>query len=185
MSTRAALFANPDTKPTELAESVGWIPLLWLTLPSADDVRRASDTAFIRSDRKQAIGRCSQTVPFLAKLFPEFRSIREAADDLLSLLKGSRSKTIGMEVADHAGMGPTTFFPALELAVAALIAKDERCAFTRPAQSIPILGADEPYKVPQARFKTTREVLCYAAALDPAPRDEAVQREQLIGYVLE
>jgi len=184
MSIRASLFAVSGAKSKELAESKTWIPLCWLTLPCARDVERAGGTACVTADRKEAIDRCARSVPFLEKLFPEFRSVRVCADALLALLRRSRTATIGIELTDHFAKAPEAFPRALLASVKAIEANDEKCSFAVPDRQIVNPFTRKPTTVKAPPLKTTRDVLCFTAGLDPATDDESIERDQLIGHLL-
>jgi hypothetical protein len=181
MSIRAFLYAESGTKPKELAESKTWIPLCWLTLPSALEVERGSETGAISINRNDAIDRLETSVPLLTKLFPEFHSVRESADVLLAVLKKTRAATIGIELGDHFAIAPEEFPAALLVVVKALRAKSEKCSFIVPGRPVynAFTGKSTPGKA--KKLTTTRDVLCHAAGLDPATDDKEIEREQLIG----
>ena len=114
MSTRASLIANPETKPKVLAESVGWIPLLWVPLMSSLDLARIADCPYVHVDRKEAIERFARATPFLATLFPEF-DLSSVAEDFAGRLRRLKAKTIAIEFRDHFAMRPRSFSPASPL----------------------------------------------------------------------
>ena len=180
MSTRSSLLANPDGNAEALAESAPWIPLQWLALVSVDDIERCGEIPCISTDRKSALDRFDQSIAFLGEQFPEFDSFEECADSLKALLSKSKAKTIGIEVMDHIAMNPETFIPSLLAAVASLQARDNKCAFTVPAQTIEDPFTGEARKLEAVEHNDLREVLCLAASIDPLPEDE-VAEEQLIG----
>ena len=182
MSIRSSLLANPDGKSNELAESATWIPLQWLALISADDVERCGDGSCISTDRRGALDRFDQSITFLGEQFPEFESFEECADALRALLRKSSAKTIGLEVMDHIGMNPETFMPSLLAGVSSLQAQDDKCAFTVPERTVENPFAGAPMKVDAVKHETIRDVLCFAASLDPMADDE-VANEQLIGCI--
>ena len=182
MSTRSSLLADPDGNAKELAESVYWIPLQWLALITSDDIEQSDGSSCITTGRKAALKQFDQTIGFLAEEFSDFESFQECADSLKALLKKSKAKTIGIDVTDHIGMNPETFMPSLLAAVTSLQSQNPKCAFTVPARTIENPFTGEPKKLKAVKHKTTRDVLCFAASIDPMPDDEAAN-EQLIGYL--
>jgi hypothetical protein len=182
MSTRASLIASLDTKPKVLAESVGWIPLLWTPLISSADLARSADDSSVQVDRREAIERCGRAIDFCAGLFPEFGPLTEVADDFLGRLRKLKATTIAVEFHDHAAISPGTFLPCLAVAVAAIEAHDGKARFFSPAVSLTNPFTGKKMKTTPARtLKTTRDVLCCALSLDPVVDNDELMRDQLVG----
>ncbi len=180
MSIRASLIANPGAKPKVLAESVGWIPLLWVPLMSSLDLARIANRPYIHVDRKKAIEQCGRATPFLVALFPEF-DLAAVAEDFAAHMRRLKAKTIAIEFRDHFAMRPQIFFPCLTVAVAAIEAKDTKSKFVSPAIPTTNPFTGKSGKTKAMTFRTTRDILCHALSLDPVTDDDDLMRDQLIG----
>ncbi len=183
MATRASLIANPETKPKVLAESVGWIPLLWVPLMSSLDLARIADCPYVQVDRKEAIERYARATPFLATLFPEL-DLAAVAVDFAGRLRHLKAKTIAIEFCDHFAMRPQIFFPCLTVAVAAIEAQDTKAKFVSPAIPTTNPFTGKSVKTKAMTFRTTRDILCHALSLDPVSDDDDIMRDQLVGDLL-
>jgi hypothetical protein len=184
MSIRAFLYANYGTERKELAESKTWVPLCWLTLLATDDAARANGDGHVTFARKDAIDRCARSVPFLTKLFPEFRSTHECADALLDLLRKTRAATLGIDLVDHFAIAPETFPQAFLAAVEAIETRNEKCSFAIPARQVPNPFTGKPKTIRATTLRTTRDLLCHTAGLEPVTDDEDIERDQLVGCLL-
>ena len=185
MSTRASLYADPEGKAKELAESTGWIPLLWIGLLSSADLKAwRCDRPCVTTDRKEAMERCQRAVPFLSELFPEFAAIDEVAADFLRRLKKVKASTIGVDFCDHMDMKPN-FLPSLEVAIAAIESCEKKAVLTVPAQTFESQIDGWKTTMEERKYNTTREVLCWAASMHPGPdQKEEILKDQLVGYLL-
>ena len=181
MSTRAELIANPGTGQKTVAESEGWVPLLWIALLSVEEIEAAADEAYVTIDRAEGIQRCEDSIDFLVDLFPEFVSIPEVAKDFLKRLKKLKAKQLAIDWTDHVGIRPDTFVPSLTIAVTALQIQSRKASFRVPATTFTFASLGTTMKIKAVTCKTTREVLCYAADIEPCEDDEAMAEEQLMG----
>lgn len=182
MSTRASLLTDPDGEAVEIGESVSWIPLLWVSLLSSDDLDEPEEGTLI-TDASEAIDRCSSALPFLREMFPEFATIDQVAEDFVGLLRRSNAETFGIQVFDHMAMNPGSFLASLEVAIEALESKKPKTSFTIPARSVQEPFTDKVVKLKAEKLKTTRDVLCFAASMNPLEEDQQTERDQLVGYL--
>jgi hypothetical protein len=183
MSTRASLLADPSGELVEVGESVSWIPLLWISLLSSDDLDELEEGTVVM-DASEAIERCTRAVPFLKGLFPEFTTMQQVAEDFVGLLRRSEADSIGIQLFDHIAMNPDTFLASLEAGVAALESTDADASFTLPATSEKQPFVDKIVNLNAEKLKTSRDLLCLAASMNPLEEDEQTERDQLIGYLL-
>ncbi len=180
MSIRACLIVNPETKPKMLAESVDWIPLLWVPLMSSLDLARIANRPYVHVDRKEAIERCARATPFLTTLFPEF-DLTAVAEDFVGRLRQLKTKAMAIEFRDHIALRPQIFLPCLSVAVAAIEAQDLNVRYVSP-----VIPTTNPFtgksgKTKAMTFRITRDILCHALSLDPVVDDDDIVRAQLVG----
>ena len=181
MSIRASLFVGSGAKAKEVAEAKTWVPLLWLAMPSADDVARGITTGCVDSNRAEAVRRLSDALPFLAGLFPEFRQLPECAGELLAVLRRSRAATIAIEMGDHFAIAEDTFPVALTTTVQAIEARDLKRSLNVPARKIASAFGGKPLTIKAVKLRTTRDVLSFTAGIDPATKDKGIVRDYLVG----
>jgi hypothetical protein len=172
-----------------MAESTRRIPLFWLSFLSTEDIDRAEHPGQFKIDRKRAIERASNNLPFFLKLFQEVGLFQELARTFLELLRSQRAKTVGIEVVElleelqdwegNEGM------PELRTAVEAIETQDADYSLTVPARTVknPFTREDMPLK--ERRFFSTREMLLFICSLRPedlkSKKREEVQNA-IVGY---
>lgn len=179
MSTRASLLLNPTSTPIEAGEAVSWIPLLWLSLLSADALEELEDWCAV-VDAPEATQRSAGAVPFLADLFPEFMTIHDVASDFVRLLERAKAETLGIDFGDHL---TERFLPALKVAVDAIESRKPKASFTIPARTTAEPFTNKVVKLKAEKLKTTRDVVCLVTSMDPLMEDEEMERDQLIGFL--
>ncbi len=105
---------------------------------SSEDIANAEHFGQFELDRKRALERSVDALPFFSSLFPRVSTFGEIANRLVAKLRASRSATIGIEVYellnedDHDGALPT-----LGAAVEAIASRDPGYSLTLPARTIP------------------------------------------------
>jgi len=183
MSTRASVYAKSGTKVKELAESVGFVPVCWVALPSPADVEVAATEGSVTVDRKAAVERCAAAVPFLADLFPDVAFEPHAAE-FLALLRRNRAPELVVELNDHFARDPEFYPVALRAVVGSIGRRDAACTFDRPPSTFRGFNGTE-FKQPAIKLRTTRDVLGYAAAIPgEEDDDEDLTREKVAGSPL-
>jgi hypothetical protein len=198
MSARGSFVTSPGSRSSKLmAESKRQIPLFWLAFLSTDDIDRAEDPGQFLIDRKQAIERASNSLPFFLKLFPEVRLFEEAASSFLDLLRSQRAKTFGIEVTElleeladeeYADGAYTAGMPKFRDAVEAIESQHADYSLTVPARTVKNPFTKEDQRLEERRFSSTREMLLYICRIHPeelkSKKKEEVQTT-IIGFSLE
>jgi hypothetical protein len=190
MSARGSFVTNPGSRSSKLmAESTSRIPLFWLSFLSTEDIDRAEHPGQFKIDRKRAIERASNNLPFFLKLFPEVGLFEEMAGSFLKLLRSQRAKTVGIEVIElleelQDGEG-IEGMPKLRNAVEAIESQDADYSLTVPARTAKNPFTREDMRLKERRFSTTREMLLYICSLRPedlkSKKREEVQNA-IVGY---
>ncbi len=186
MSARGWLVTSPGSRSRVVAESKRYIPLLWLSLLSPGDIEGAEHYGRFLLDRKRAIEHSSDSLPFLASLFPHVTSFEEIANSLLGKLRAKRSKTIGIEIVELVSCDSDDPFPNLGIAVRAIESRDANFSSTIPARTIVSPFTRERLEVDQRRFETTQDMLlqvCWIPPADLASGSRELIRDRLLGYV--
>ncbi len=190
MSARGSFVTNPGSRSSKLmAESKNRIPLYWLSFLSTEDIDHAEHPGQFKIDRKQAIERASNNLPFFLKLFQEVGLFEEAARSFLELLGSQRAKTVGIEVTelleelqDEEG---TQGMPKFRNAVEAIESQNADYSLTVPGRTIKNPFTQEDMQLKERRFSSTREMLLYICSLRPedlkSKKREEVQ-DTIIGY---
>ena len=193
MSARGSFVTSPGSRSSKLmAESKRRIPVFWLSFLSTDDVDHAEDPGQFEIDRKQAIERASNSLPFLLKVFQDVRLFEEAARSFLELLRSQRAKTVGIEVTElleelhdwegNAGM------PKFRDAVEAIESQNAEYSLIVPARTVKNFFTKEDMRLEERRFSSTRDMLLYICWLHPdelkSEKREEVQNT-IIGFSLE
>ena len=163
MSTRTCLIADPDGKANQLAEGLGGLPLIWISMLTTDDIANAANSPTITISRKESIDRISRALPFLQEQFSEIDDLNDNTEEFVALLKKCRAKTVAVDMTDPVCMDADNFLGSLAVAVAAIATGDDRAIF----------------KVGRHTYKSTRDILCYLSTLDP--ENGMAEREQMIG----
>ena len=193
MSARGSFVTSPGSRSSKLmAESKSRIPLYWLSFLSTEDIDHAEHPGQFKIDRKQAIERASNNLPFFLKLFQEVGLFEEAARSFLELLGSQRAKTVGIEVTelleelqDEEG---TEGMPKFRNAVEAIESQDADYSLTVPGRTIKNPFTQEDMRLKERRFSSTREMLLYICSLRPedlkSKKREEVQ-DTIIGHIWE
>ncbi|MEZ6141741.1 MAG: hypothetical protein R3B84_14310 [Zavarzinella sp.] len=183
MSIRASLYVGSGAKAKAVSEAKTWLPLLWLALPSADDVARGIKTGCIESQRAEAVKRLTTALPFFEGLFPEFSQLPEYASELLAILRRSRSATITIEMGDHFAIAEDTFPVALTTTVGAIEARDPKCSLNVPAREIANPFGGKPLTIKELKLINTRDVVSFTAGINLATKEKDIIRDYLVGYL--
>ncbi len=186
MSARGWLVNSPGERSKVVAESKRYIPLLWLSFLSTADIEDAEHFGRFLLDRKRAIERSSDSLPFLASLFPHVTSFAEIANSLLGKLKAKRSKTIGIVVVELVGHDSDDPFPDLGTAVGAIESRDANDSLTIPARTIVDPFVREKLETDGRRFGTTQDMrlwVCMIRPADLASESRELARSTILGYV--
>lgn len=86
MSARGVLVTGPRSRPNVLAESKRYIPLFWLSFLSSNDVENAANIGQFELDRKRAVERSANSLPFFSALFPQVPSFEAIASSFLGMI---------------------------------------------------------------------------------------------------
>jgi hypothetical protein len=193
MSARGSFVTSPGSRSSKLmAEATRVIPVFWLSFLSTEDVDHAEQPGQFPIDRKEAVERASNHLPFFLKLFDEVGSFEEVARGFLELLRSQRAKTVGIEVVELLeelqDMEGIKGMPKLRDAVEAIGSQDADYSLTVPAQTIKNLFTQKDIRFEERRFGSTREMLLYICSLRPedlkSKKREEV-RNAIVGYNLE
>jgi hypothetical protein len=188
MSARGWLVKSPGSRRSKLvSESKRYIPLFWLSFLSSEDIANAEYVGQYKIDRKRAVERGLDALPFLSALFPQVPGFGEFASHLVAKLRDSRCPTIGIEVVellcedDHGGAVPT-----IGAAVEAIESRDPGYSLALPSRTVPNpFLPDEAVKV-GGRTLSIRDLLmevCWIQHEDLASKDEEWVQCLVIGYV--
>jgi hypothetical protein len=189
MSARGFLITSPRSRPKILSESKRYIPLFWLSFLSSDDLEKAEHRGRYELDRKRAIERSSNSLAFFSMIFPQVASFGGIANSLLGKVKATRSRTIGIDIAELVADESDPFhrpLPTLETAIETI--ENRKTDYSRivPARTIPNPFTGEDARIEERRFRSTQELLlsvCWLDADDLTARSKEVVRNTIIGYV--
>ena len=193
MSARGSFVTNPGSRSSKLlAEATNRIPLFWLSFLSTEDIDRAEHPGQFKIDRKQAIERASNSLPFFLELFPEIDSFEGTASNLLKVVSSKRTKTIGIEVIElleelQDGEG-NEGMPKLRTAVDAIERRDADYSLTIPARTIKNPFTREDMHLKERRFGATREMLLYICSVrteDVQSRKKEEVKDAIVGRIWE
>lgn len=188
MSNRGWLVTYPGDKPRSkiIAETAHFIPPFWLAFLSPADVAAAEQPGLFRLDRKRAVERGTDLLPFFVSLFPQVRPLRGAAESLVQKLARSRSKTLRIEVTDLLEETEDPARPGLADAVEVIERRDAKATFVVPARTLvsPFTGGE--VRRDEVRIANTRDLLLYVCMTDSdflTSRSKDVVREAVVGHV--
>ncbi len=193
MSARGSFVTSPGSRSSKLmAESKYRIPLFWLSFLATEDFDRAKHPGQFEIDRKQAIERASNNLPFFLQLFQEVDLFEEAARSFLDLLRSQRAKTVGIEVVElleelQDGEG-IEGMPKLRNAVQAIESQDANYSLTVPARTVKNPFTQEDMRLKEQSFSSTREMLLYICSLRPEDLKSKKREEvhdTIVGHNLE
>jgi hypothetical protein len=193
MSARGSFITSPGSRSSKLmAESKRQIPVFWLSFLSTDDVDDAEDPGQFEIDRKQAIERASNSLPFFLKVFQDVRLFEETARGFLKLLESQRAKTVGIEVIelleelnDWEG---TAGMPKFRDAVEAIESQYADYSLIVPARTVKNPFTNEDMRLEERRFSSTREMLLHICSLHPddlKSKDKEEVKCAIMGYHME
>jgi hypothetical protein len=184
MSIRAFITSGLGKKPQILAEAAHQlVPLSWIAIVHTADLETADPPGYFPVDRKAAMQRLEDAIPFFVELFPEFESLEAHARELLELIRKSRTAKIAVTLLEHFALEMDHFAEVMTVAVKAVEARDKKCSFHLPVREEPCPFTLKMISCPAISLKTTRDVLCRAAGLDPGELDEEMQRDQVVGHL--
>jgi hypothetical protein len=188
MSARGSLVTYPGSRRSRLvSESKNYIPLFWLSFLGPEDLANAAIAGQYGLDRKRAIERGLDALPFLSAVFPHVPTFGEAANDLVAKLRASRSPTIGIEVVelldedDYGGARPT-----IGAAVEAIQSRDPGYSLALPARTVPnpfLPGKTQQFGGLTLSIRALLMEVCWIQDGDLAPKDKESVRCRVIGYV--
>ena len=188
MSNRGFLVTNPESPGSKfLTESKGYIPLFWPVFLSPADVEAAGDTGLFALDRRLAVERASDRLPFLSSLFPQVRSFRAVAESLLQKVGSQRCETNGIDLSQLLDDGTDPAMPGLAAAVGAIEDRNAEHSATVPARTVqnPFLPGTE-VRLRERCIRTTQELLLLVCSVDPdfmtSKSSEHIE-ETIIGYL--
>lgn len=164
MSTRTTIFANPGAKQEEIAEGMYGVPLLWIPMMSSMELATQLADGCICVERKAAMQRLADAIPFLADQFSDIDEIAEQGEALIKHLKKFKVPTIGIDIGEPIAMNPKGFSNALTASVKAIEDRD----------------ATAKLKVGR-HTHSLRDVLCIVSTLDP--ESGLAETEQMIGVL--
>lgn len=188
MSARGWLVKSPGARRARVvAESKRYIPLAWLSFLSSADIAHARHAGQYELDRKRAVERASDALPFLSSLFPQVPTFEQTTNHLVEKLRASRSSTIGIEVIellcedDHGGAVPT-----IEAAVEAIESRNPSYSLALPERTIPNPFLPNKTRQVGGRNLSLRDLLmevCWIQDADLTSKDEEWVRSMVIDYV--
>ena len=189
MSNRGWLVSNPGSRRSAcVSESASYIPLFWLSFLSPGDVENAEHVGQYRLDRKKAIERSADRLPFFCSVFPQIRAFRTVADSLIQKVGSQKSKAIGIELTDLLDEEPDPDVPGLRTALDLIEGRDADYSVTIPARTVvnPFTGMKA--RLPARRIGTTQDLLLQVCLVEPGfltSRSKEYVRETIVGHVCE
>ncbi len=94
MSARGSLVTSPRSRPKLVSESKNYIPLFWLSFLASEDIAKAEHFGQFELDRKRALERSVDALPFFSSLFPQVSTFGEIANRLVAKLRAAGARRL-------------------------------------------------------------------------------------------
>ena len=158
MSNRGIIVADPHSRPKLIAETASFIPLLWPSLLSLDDISSAVSVGVFELDRVESTNRCAERVSLYANVFADFPNVPQFAESFISKLRSKKCKTIGLDISDLVPH-EDGLIPPLHYAIEAIESGDAGYAVTIPAKTVDNPFSAETMDIPEQHYSSAKELL--------------------------
>lgn len=163
------------------AESARYVPAVWLALLDSEACPEGSRGPFT-VERKPAIARAKNTIPFLASVFTELPEFETTGNAFLDRLAKLRAKTIDIEIVELMPNANYLFADALNL-----IESQSHDYKRKVKASIEVDPETKmKFRIDKANYKSTRDLLldiCWLTPRELEMADDDERMEIVAGHV--